>query len=234
MGDMMRWIIGVLCMVAWCRADDVGHVIGELGHKKFAVREAAQQQLVERGSQDTDAILQRTVREYAATKDPEIRERLRVVMLTLVDQHLFRRPRAFLGIAMGMGLRFVGEGLQVPTVSQIQVMNLIPDTAAVKAGLQIGDLIVGVDGKALAKEATSQAFSEYIRTKAPGEKIQLSLIRGEAKLEMEVELGGLTEAQQAELFTPERRDAFFKDWLGEQLQKMSPARPEFDKAPASR
>ena len=113
-------IIGLL-LTGFAFADDVDRLITELGAKKYASRQTAQQKLVELAGTDPEAFLQRIVREYAASRDPEIRTRLREALEELVDRHIYHRPRGYLGIRMQMAI--VAE-VDKPAQLRIQVAEI--------------------------------------------------------------------------------------------------------------
>ena len=83
---------------------------------------------------------------------------------------------------------FLGVGLTAPDGGQAgTVINeLRPDSAAVTAGLQLGDVIVGVDGHPV-REGIDLAAQ--IRSRQAGEVVVLSVIRAGVEMEVPVTLG---------------------------------------------
>ncbi len=193
-------------------ADDVTRAIEGLGARKYADREAAQVRLVDLAAADPEPLLQRAVREFATTRDPEVRERLRTVMQAVLDRHVWGRPQGFLGIRMAPALVVLG-GAAPALKSQIQVVGLTEDSAAQKAGLQVGDVITGLDGQPLAADAPQQAFTENIRARPPGTVVRLRVMRDGEEQEISVTLGAMPAEVQAELFPPERKRVLFEEWL---------------------
>jgi serine protease Do len=57
----------------------------------------------------------------------------------------------------------------------VQIMEILPDGPAAKAGLAVGDVIVAVEGKTLAPE---QNLAELVAGYQPGEKLNLKVQRG--------------------------------------------------------
>ncbi|MFP5322466.1 MAG: S1C family serine protease [Acidimicrobiia bacterium] len=66
------------------------------------------------------------------------------------------------------------------------VQSIVPGSAAEDAGLQIGDVIVAVDGQ---PTPTSESVGEAVRQRAPGEEIAISVLRGGEALEVRATLG---------------------------------------------
>jgi hypothetical protein len=88
-------------------------------------------------------------------------------------------PSAFLGV------RAADPFNNQPT-TPCQVSEVIPDSGAAKAGVQVGDIIETVDGHAV------EAFEDlraHIAMHDPGEKLQLRVNRDGEQLTIEVELG---------------------------------------------
>ncbi len=226
---MMRSCLLFLWLATGVFADDLARAVENLGAKKFADREAAQARLVELAAGDPDQFLQRTVREFATTRDPEVRERLRAVMETVMDRHVFGRPQGFLGIRMASA--FVVRGGDAPELKmQIQVVGLTEASAAEKAGLLVGDVITGVDGQPLAADAPQQKFTEGIRARAPGTVVRLQVVRDGAAREVPVTLGAMPAEVQQEVYPAERKRALFEEWLQRSVSGLPPAsEPEIDK-----
>jgi hypothetical protein len=57
----------------------------------------------------------------------------------------------------------------------VQIMELLPDGPAAEAGLLVGDVIVAVEGKALAPE---QSLAEIVANYQPGDQLNLQVQRG--------------------------------------------------------
>jgi serine protease Do len=93
--------------------------------------------------------------------------------------------RAYLGIGLGGISQSLARALDVP-VGSAQVGNVQPGTAADRAGLQAGDLITAIDGVAL---RDFREVTRRILNKRPGERVELSVVRGEERLTVPVELG---------------------------------------------
>jgi S1-C subfamily serine protease len=68
------------------------------------------------------------------------------------------------------------------------VNDIENDGPAAQAGLQVGDVIVAVDGKAI---DTQIALADVLATKAPSEKVFVSIYRGDQPMTLNVRLGEL-------------------------------------------
>ena len=67
------------------------------------------------------------------------------------------------------------------------VAQVIPDSAAKKAGVKAGDIIVGVNGR---KITSSSSLRNYIGLKRPGDTAKLKILRGNKTLDIKAIIGG--------------------------------------------
>jgi S1-C subfamily serine protease len=104
-----------------------------------------------------------------------------------------RNSRAFLGLQVYLG--GAEDVVEMPLLPQIaavagaQVVEVVDDSPASTAGLQVDDVITAVDGKALDGEAN---LADVIGGYAPGDEVTLSVTRPGAEketLELSVTLG---------------------------------------------
>ncbi len=70
-----------------------------------------------------------------------------------------------------------------------------PGTPAAEAGLEVGDIITGIDGKPVSESAE---LVRHIGTRAPGEKVTLNLRRGNETVDLKVKLGERPEREELE------------------------------------
>lgn len=68
----------------------------------------------------------------------------------------------------------------------VVIKQLVKGAAAAKAGLEIGDIISAIDGTPI---ASYLVFNDHLKQKAPGENIDLNIIRDDELIEMTIELG---------------------------------------------
>ncbi len=102
----------------------------------------------------------------------------------LIDQGFVRHP--LLGI-MGQDVTpEIAERFSLDLSRGAAVESVQEGTGAAAAGLRPGDIIVSVEGEPL---ATMSELIALVRRRAPGEEIQLEVVRNGERLELAVELG---------------------------------------------
>lgn len=221
------WFGGLLLVAVSFAAPvaELAQRITELGHEKYAVREAAEQQLLKLATSNHPPVLAECVRVYRQTTDPEVRVRLMHVMETIVDQHQFRAPRGFLGVQLqnvfiGAGGALVINGQTIPP-GAAWVSRVLDDTGAQKAGVQANDFIIGVDTQKW--ETGPSGFTDYVQTKRPGDRLQLVVVRGTETNNIDAVLGELPPAEQERVYAEDRRQAFFEKWCAKNLSSPPPS-----------
>ena len=221
----MGWrALPLLLLALGLPATEPPPLITALGDEKFAAREAAEQQLIELAATNHAPVLAACAQAYRQTKDPEVRTRLLRVLETLVDQHLFRVPRGFLGVQLNQV--FIGDGgavvindLRVPA-GAAWIAGVVEGTGAQKAGLQPNDFIIGVDTQRWTSGPAG--FTEYVQAKRPGASLKLVVVRGAETSRVEAVLGELPATEQERVYADDRRQAFFERWCE---QNLAPAAP---------
>jgi len=68
----------------------------------------------------------------------------------------------------------------------VKISALIPDSPAVKAGLQVNDIITALDGEEI---PTLKIYSDLLKTHSPGDEVALSILRAGAKITVHLKLG---------------------------------------------
>jgi S1-C subfamily serine protease len=203
--------------------DDIKRAIAELGHERFAEREAASQRLLKLAETDHKAVLAACVQPYRESRDPEVKTRLKELMAAVVDKYLFRAPRGYLGVRLNRvnvrGGQLVVQGMIVPP-GGVWVSQVLDDGGAQKAGMQPNDVIIAVDGKPC--DSGPDGFIEYVQTKRPGEKLTLSVVRDAATNAVTAVLGELPDSEKERIYSKERGDEFFQRWLSEQTEVQKP------------
>ncbi len=198
---------------------EIRRLIAELGAQKYVTREASQKQLLQLGDKTYEAVLDLSVRTYATTKDPEVKNRLRSVMASLVASKIFDQPRGYLGVQIAQRTDNDGpDGFS----GGIAVLNAFEDGVAAKAGIQAGDVILKIGDLDLVKTPSTLEFINYVQSKRPGDKVKLVVRRGESVTTNEIALGALPKDIQADLYGDDARKEFFKKWLDEQLNALRP------------
>jgi serine protease Do len=82
-----------------------------------------------------------------------------------------------LGVSAQEVTQALAQALRLPTPAGALVSKVHADSAAAKAGLQAGDVIVGIDGHAV------QSYSDlplWIAMAVPGQQVQIDLLRNGA------------------------------------------------------
>jgi|GEM_PF-834379 len=124
--------------------ETIRSLIDQLGHPRFEVRTEATARLLEAEPN----LLPALVKVYRAQTDHEMKLRLRYVIEYVYYRRLMSGQVGFLGVSLGSG---VMDGVYDPSIGRevacVLAYEVLEGYAAEKAGLQDGDLIVGVDGK---------------------------------------------------------------------------------------
>ncbi len=93
--------------------------------------------------------------------------------------------RAVLGIMGGTVTSDLNEEKDLGTVEGVYVSELVEDGAAKAAGIEQGDVIVGIDGKSV---KTMPEMQEELAKHLPGDKVQIKLMRDKKERKVDVEL----------------------------------------------
>ncbi len=94
--------------------------------------------------------------------------------------------RGYLGVRIGPVSEEVAAALGLGEASGTMVMSVDDGTPAAKAGLKKGDIILQVNGKAV---ANPRDLTRLIACDAPGAKVGLHLLRAGKAMEISVKLG---------------------------------------------
>jgi serine protease Do len=99
------------------------------------------------------------------------------------------------------------------------VVQVNDGTPGADAGLQHGDVILGVDGRPV---GTTRDLIDYVSDRAPGSQVKLSVLRDGKRVERVVTLGERPEPEEAPE-RPEEPAAPGVEWLGLRYGDLSPA-----------
>ena len=160
-------------------------LISLLGHERFRVRERAQKRLVDQLGDQLDAIGDLCYKAYSSSPDPEIRMRVRAVLLELVQRSTGTGKRGFVGIGMLLHAFFDKNG---EVNFAIRVSEVRPDTPALRAGLRVGDIITGIDNTKLDDKDATQRFMDIVAAMPPGREVTLKYRRDDKDLEVKLTL----------------------------------------------
>ena len=125
--------------------------------------------------------------------------------------------RGYLGILPQDITHELKEAQNLKSTEGILVAQVDKDTPAEKAGLKVGDVIVGFNGT---KVHDSQQFRFLVADAGPGAKADLDVIRDGKERQIDVKLGNRSEllAQNDTTSTGEQKD---QNWLGLQVETPS-------------
>lgn len=212
-------------------------LVEQLSSDDFEVREKAYAGLHKWSEENIKASPELLYKAWKGNDDPEAQSRCYNLMRIMVTQRKFGKGKGFLGIQM-KGVFLPAMPGKPAGLQAVRVENILDDTPAQKVGLRMGDLIVRVDeldlqqanpanlgaevkpgrlrlGLGLEMHSVSR-FSDYIKSKQPGEKVVLHCLRGNQRLEIEVCLMKLAAANDPNHGQVEAEaEMFFRQWLEE-------------------
>ena len=202
-------------------------VFKKLGSDDFITREVAQQELQELASSDEESTLDKALDKYLATEDPEVRFRLRSAMYGAVAAN--SRRKGFIGITMEPEW-MRARGGQLRQSDSVRITNVHPGTAADKFGLQAGDEIIEIDGKAFTQNhrEPNEQLQLYVRSLSEGDPLRLTIRRGGKQQKKEIKLSGMPDQ-----LDPNFRETAFSNWMHDQLVERGLAEPRPTIMPSS-
>ena len=227
----------VIPATAFCQAAKPGALIAALASEDFREREEAQSQLAVWANAEPARAMEFLFLELETVAEPEARLRIRQTLRQLVvDDHQRNHGEGYVGIRM-MEINVAVPGDNLPRIG-IQAVDVVEGSPAASAGLELGDIIISLEGQRWNVPGAPEAFSAVVRKLKPRDKVKLEILRhGELK-KLDVELGvrplGLAEATAPRIFlqngmvvpaeppagTEEKaREDIFRTWLGEQRAK---------------
>lgn len=195
--------------------------LSDLASADFRNREVAQAEILKWARGRPQGAMSELWIQSQNSVDPEVRERCLMILRELVNDEYLKDGEGFIGISMLNEVTLVPGGAKVRHA--IRVSQIVKGSAAESAGLKLNDLIVGLDGKIWTDGPAAEPFSLTIKSKKPGSKVVLQLLRDQKISEMKLVLGkrpvdanfmmmgdmGL-DMDAAEL---EAREAYFQRWL---------------------
>jgi C-terminal processing protease CtpA/Prc len=164
--------------------DRIAQIVAQLASPSFEEREWATRTLTDEGEPALEVLRA----SYAAVDDLEVRSRLQEIARTIV----FRDAMAQLGGFLGINLQLVGpetEQALPPNQQAIRVQAVVPDTAAYRADLHEGDLIIELNGESFDTRFTQKMFMDSIKQMPPGTQVDLTVLRDGEHIPKVVELG---------------------------------------------
>ncbi|HUP43199.1 MAG TPA: trypsin-like peptidase domain-containing protein [Thermoanaerobaculia bacterium] len=127
-----------------------------------------------------------------------------------------RRPQ--LGVTVGDVTAVDAEAYGLEEIRGADIGTVLPDSPAARAGIEIGDVIVAVDGKPIDDAAD---LTTTLAGHQPGDEVTLTLIRAGERREVAVELGRFETQERG----PARRAAAQQsaETLGFHVEALTPA-----------
>jgi S1-C subfamily serine protease len=93
---------------------------------------------------------------------------------------------AFLGVSTQTLDADIAANLDVPVEAGAVIAEVVPGSAADKAGLRLGDVIVDIDGRTV---HSNSSVGSIMRTKKPGDRVTITYYRGSRRLTTTATLG---------------------------------------------
>lgn len=206
---------------AWC-LELPGTPLEKLRSETFSTREEGQAEILGWArTQPSNVVRDELFRQSQTAGDPEVRARCLAVLKALVSEDYFKEGEGYIGIRMQDEFaNFPGDPKQRAV---IRVTQIVPDSAAEKAGLALNDLIGELDAAIWREQPMTIPFGEKIRQQKPGAKVNLKVLRDGKVVDVIVTLGRRPLIADTPFFTEEdvdmeameraAQDAFFRRWL---------------------
>ena len=197
--------------------------LANLKSEEFRQRESAQADLLAWARKQAEPAMDELFRYSRVADDPEVRERCLDVLRELVNDEYLKDGEGFIGIQMLD--EWAKEGIPGDPKPRgvIRVILVVADSAAQQAGLQVNDLIAGMDDLVWRERAASLLFREQIRQLKPDTKVTLKVLRNGNLMDLEVTLGRRPLTADILFFDPRQLDpeatervakeAYFRRWL---------------------
>jgi membrane-associated protease RseP (regulator of RpoE activity) len=113
-----------------------------------------------------------------------------------INEELFGGKRAYLGISLIDLSPELRDYYGAPKSSGLLVSSIEDDSPAAKAGVRVGDIIIGVDGKDV---ESSSDLRRNLRDKKEGDSVRVELLRGKAR---QTVVATVVERERPHMFMP--------------------------------
>lgn len=164
---------------------------------------------------------------YKTSRDPEVKIRIEGLIKDVVLRQRYGLGPGYVGIRMGDD-KVVNEGKMM---SAVKVLEVVDGSPANLAQLKVGDFILGVDELVFTEDRVgnitpSLSFSNYIKTKAVQEVVEIRIFREGKEMVVKVSLALMPEELQREQQqlglrrnepSVEEKNKYFDGWLQSQL-----------------
>jgi len=129
-----------------------------------------------------------------------------------------RVKRGYLGIGVEDVSPEAAEAYGLDEVTGVFVIQTFEGLPGANAGLEPGDIILGVDGREV---STTRELIDYVSNQSPGETVRLDVLRNGDRLDLAVELAD-RDGDEAEEDEPAEAVESGIEWLGLRYQDLTP------------
>lgn len=217
----MAWIMAT-ASVSWS-LELPAQPFSNLGSEEFRKRESAQAELLAWSRERPEVAKDELFRQSRVADNPEVRERCLAVLRELVNDEYSKEGEGYLGIQMQQANEIVKIPGDAKPRMAIRVIQVMPESAAELAGLQVNDLIVGLGDDKWHEGLAYDLLRERIRQLRPETRVMLKVLRNGRMMEIAVKLGRrplqadmmFFDPRQVDLGAAERaaKDSYFRRWL---------------------
>ncbi len=158
-------------------------LVPRLGSRIWREREEAAAALKRMGPDICDPLGEA----YRNERQFEVRVRIKAIASDLFVAKHFPARKGFLGVRLD-----IVTAARAPRLGRNQaailVERIIAGTAAERAGLRVGDLIISLNGNPVTHDRN--AFTAHVQSLVPGTRVEMEVIRGSQKGKVAAVLGG--------------------------------------------
>ncbi len=183
-----------------------------MGARAFATRELAQAEIarrLEEDQDDADEIVDFCYQLYSSREDPEVFMRARELLLSAIAGGTMA-GRGFVGVMLHLHLFFQGDG---EVRHGVLIQQAVAGAPAFEAGIQRGDLIIGIDDMDLNHPDADRAFMEYVASLRPGTPVSILILRGDEEIVVELNLARRPDDHRVD--PGPGPEEVFRNWLRE-------------------
>ena len=185
----LSWLWGLVVLMtsigSVVSAQLPAELLEKLADQQFQVRETAQQDVLGWALANKDEAPRILLSCLVKNTDPEVKFRCMRVLEALARSEYEKQGQGFIGIQMRDEMVRLPDGNDLKAA--IRVTFILPGLAAEKAGLKVGDLIVGINGKGWDSPATD-GMRQQVMGMRPTTEIKLQALRGDKVEEFDVTL----------------------------------------------
>jgi hypothetical protein len=218
-------VISIVASLTGWATEPPAQAIEGLGSAEFRRREIAQKELLEWGRKQPGQAMPELLLRSRSAADPEVRERCLSVLRSLVTDEYLKEGEGYIGIALALKDEIIElPGDPLPRHA-IRVVEVREGTPGQRAGIQLNDLIVGLERETWQGVEASPLFREKIKTMKPNSNAELRILRNGDLMDLKVKLG--RRPLMADMFfngqnfDPEASEraaieTYFRRWLSQQ------------------